>query len=80
MKQPTNPTERAILKAIRELIKDRGYSPSIRELCAIPDIGVSSTSTMQKYLDHMEQHGFIARTPGISRSIRIQTNRKDEAA
>ena len=46
-----------------------GYAPSMREIATATGIG--STSTVSAYLDELEAQGEIARTPGVSRGIRV---------
>ena len=54
-----NKRERSILKAIQEGIIDNGYPPSVRELCK--KVGLSSTATVQGYLNTLEERGYISK-------------------
>lgn len=51
-----------------------GVPPTVREICNAT--GLSSTSTVHSHLRTLEQEGYISRTAGLNRSIRIegQTN------
>ncbi len=67
--QKRNEKEQAMLEAIEDSIAKRGYAPSVRELC--DRLGYRSTSTVQMYLDRLEQRGYIRREDGKSRSISL---------
>lgn len=56
-----------ILDVIRTSIDKRGYPPTVREIGAA--VGLSSTCTVHKHLNILEQRGFIKRNPLKSRSI-----------
>lgn len=58
-----------IFLTIQDYIKEKGYSPSIRELCVLCDI--SSTSTVFSYLQKLKDEKRIDYVPQIARSIRI---------
>lgn len=70
--------EQKILAFIRESTAERGYPPSIREICQAA--GLKSTSTVHSYLLRLEQANLIRRSGAKSRTIevlgdRIQTTR-----
>lgn len=46
-----------------------GVTPSVREICEAT--GLSSTSTVHSHLKSLEELGYITRTTGLNRSIRI---------
>ena len=52
-----NKRERAILKYIQKEISIKGYAPSVREICKA--VNLSSTATVQGYLNKLEEKGFI---------------------
>ena len=62
-------TQIEILKAIKWKIKNFGYPPSIRELCAITQ--KKSTSTIHFHLNKLEKLGVIKRDSEKPRSIEI---------
>ena len=62
-----NERERAVLACIRKKIHETGYAPSVRELGE--SLGLRSTSTVQMYLDRLEEMGYLRRTGGKSRSL-----------
>ncbi len=49
--------------------QDKGYPPSIREICDATEI--SSTSVVNYYLEQLEDWGLIVRDRRISRGVRI---------
>lgn len=63
------PKTRAVLDALRALIRERGYAPSVRELAA--RAGLSSQSTVVHHLQILQDRGLIAREPGQARTLRI---------
>lgn len=62
-----SPRTDPVLKAIRQHIKAKGYSPTVRELCAATDF--SSPSTVHARLRALESKGEITRTKGKPRTI-----------
>lgn len=58
-----------ILTAIREHVDTRGFSPTLRELCAAT--GVSSVSVIDHHLRKMANAGHIIRRPDISRGLTL---------
>lgn len=67
--QVLNGKEKAIMEAIKASISEKGYAPSVRDLCET--LGYHSTSTVQMYLDRLECYGYIRREGGKSRSISL---------
>lgn len=58
-----------ILTFIRKEIQDKGYPPSVREICNA--VGLKSTSTVHGHLERLEKKGFIRRDPTKPRAIEI---------
>lgn len=58
-----------ILKAIDTYIKEKGYSPSMRDLADMTKI--QSTSTIHKYIDTLEKLGCITKKESIPRALAI---------
>lgn len=57
----------ALLRAITAFHVERGYPPTVRDLCVL--CGSPTTSVVQYHLDKLERDGRIRRTPGVARSI-----------
>ncbi|MFA5114283.1 MAG: transcriptional repressor LexA [Candidatus Margulisiibacteriota bacterium] len=54
-----NQKQQEIFNYVRQYINDRGFPPSIREVCRAA--GFSSPRAGQKYLESLEQQGYIQR-------------------
>lgn len=61
-----------ILESIRWKIKEFGYPPSVREICAITNI--RSTSTVHFHMNKLEELGYIKRDSSKPRAIEIIEN------
>jgi repressor LexA len=66
--------QKGIFDFLKEYITDKGYAPSIQELC--DHFGTTSLSTMHKQLVTLENKGFIKRSPNMKRAIELA--REDE--
>lgn len=66
--QELSPKESSILALIRQSV-DNGIVPSVREICTQLDI--KSTSTVHRYLNTLQQKGYIIRSDNLNRSIRL---------
>ena len=58
-----------ILVFIHEEVVDRGYPPTVREICDAT--GLASTSTVHGHLSKLEDHGYIVRDPSKPRAIEV---------
>lgn len=58
-----------IYEFIKTQIREKGYPPSVREICA--GVGLKSTSTVHSHLEKLEKKGFIKRDASKSRTIEI---------
>ncbi len=54
---------------IKEYVNEKGYPPSVREICAA--VHLSSTSTVHSHLEKLEKKGLIRRDPAKPRTIEI---------
>jgi len=61
--------QRMILDFLKAEIRQRGYPPTVREICDA--VGLSSTSTVHAHLETLERKGFIRRAPTKNRSTEI---------
>ena len=66
--------QRAILDVIRESVDQRGYPPSIREICEAA--GLASTSSVAHQLAMLERKGFLRRDPNRPRAVDVRTGRE----
>ena len=60
-----------ILNYINKTINNKGYSPTVREICEAVDL--KSTSTVQYHLNKLVNLGFLNKSDNISRSITSRT-------
>lgn len=61
-----------ILEYIYEEVSDRGYPPTVREICNAT--GLASTSTVHGHLSRLEKQGYILRDPSKPRAIEVTEN------
>ncbi len=70
--------EKAVFKYIRSTIRNYGYAPSVRDICAA--VGIKSTSTVHGYIKRLEEKGYINRVDGKSRAMTVSGTKGDEEA
>ena len=58
-----------ILEYIKSQILNKGYPPSVRDICEAVDL--KSTSSVHSYLETLEKNGYIRRDPTKPRAIEI---------
>ena len=61
--------ERRMLDFMKKTAAEKGYPPTVREICEV--LGVKSTSTVHKDLASLEKKGFIRKDPAKPRAIEI---------
>lgn len=74
--------QQEILDYLKEQILDRGYPPTVREICDA--VCLKSTSSVHSHLKSLEKNGYIKRDPTKPRAIEItddsfQSARRDFA-
>lgn len=62
-------TQRETLRVLRTFRGERGYAPTVRELCA--ELGLRSPSAGQARLRSLERVGVISRGNGRARVVQI---------
>lgn len=62
-------SQQKILDFIKSEIEEKGYPPSVREICAA--VGLRSTSTVHAHLNHLEQQGLIRRDSTKPRALEV---------
>lgn len=58
-----------ILSYMKNEVSQKGYPPSVREICMA--VGLKSTSTVHGHLERLEKKGYIRRDPTKPRAIEI---------
>ncbi len=69
MPQKITKRQQAVLNCIEQCIREKGYGPTVREICT--SLGLSSPSTVHVHLNALESKGYIKRDPLKSRSIAL---------
>ncbi|MBQ4137576.1 MAG: transcriptional repressor LexA [Clostridia bacterium] len=64
--------ERALYDYISKKIKEEGFAPSVRDICAA--LGWKSTSTVHVYLEKLEEKGLIRKQSNKSRALKVEEN------
>ncbi|HHW30519.1 MAG TPA: transcriptional repressor LexA [Clostridiaceae bacterium] len=74
MPKKNNDKQQKILDFLRKEVEEKGYPPSVREICSA--IGLKSTSTVHSYLAKLEKEGFIQKDPSKPRAIKVVDNQE----
>jgi repressor LexA len=61
--------ERQILDYMKNVIKKKGYPPTVREICTA--LNIKSTSTAHKDIANLEKKGYIKKDPSKPRALMI---------
>ena len=61
--------QQQILEYMKAEVREKGYPPSVREICEA--VGLKSTSTVHGHLARLEKKGYIRRDPTTPRAIEI---------
>lgn len=70
--QNSNTRKIKIYNFIKSYIEQKGYPPSVREICSA--VGAKSTSTVHRHLKNLEKEGYIRRDSTKPRTIEIIEN------
>lgn len=69
---PLSDRQQQVLDFLTSTVNDRGYPPSVREICDA--VGLSSPSTVHSHLSSLVKAGYIRRDPSKPRAIEILTD------
>ena len=61
--------EKEVYEFIKNQIEIEGYPPSVREICTA--VGLSSPSTVQRYINSLEEKGYIVKGGSKKRAITL---------
>ncbi|HIU26321.1 MAG TPA: transcriptional repressor LexA [Candidatus Copromorpha excrementigallinarum] len=64
--------EQKILEYMKSEIRQKGYPPTVREICSA--LGIKSTSTAHKDIDSLVKQGFIKKDPSKPRALMVVDN------
>ena len=67
--------EKEVYEFIKKQIEKEGYPPSVREICAA--VGLSSPSTVHRYINSLEDKGFIVKRGSKKRAISLAKQEND---
>src|SRR5579863_2837438 len=67
-----------ILDFIDRTQRERGYPPSVREICEA--VGLTSTSTVHAHLSTLQKQGYLRRDPTKPRAIEVRYDSSSGAA
>jgi repressor LexA len=74
MKRKTNEKMQQILDFVNRQVEEKGYPPSVREICSA--VGFKSTSTVHGYLQRLEKEGLISKDPTKPRALKVISSNK----
>ena len=69
MKDKLSKRQQEVLDFIKEYVADKGFVPSVREICS--GLNLSSPSTVHVHLKNLEERGYLKREALKSRSIQL---------
>lgn len=69
MRKPRGDNQMRILEFIKSEIQNKGYPPSVREICDA--VGLKSTSTVHGHLTRLEKRGLIRRDSTKPRAMEV---------
>ncbi|KRM96427.1 transcriptional repressor LexA [Liquorilactobacillus aquaticus DSM 21051] len=69
MTKASEKRQMAVLHFIYERVNEKGYPPTVREICQAVDL--SSTSTVHGHLARLEKKGFLQKDPTKPRAIEL---------
>ena len=61
--------QREVLEYLKQQVLQKGYPPSVREICDA--VGIKSTSSVHAHLESLERNGYIRKDPTKPRAIEI---------
>ena len=61
--------EQKVLDFMKQEVGEKGYPPTVREICAA--LGIKSTSTVHKDIANLEKQGYLRKDPAKPRALMI---------
>lgn len=74
MNKKTADKQQQILDFVNRQVQEKGYPPSVREICKA--VGFKSTSTVHGYLQKLEKRGLIQKDPTKPRALKVLDSKK----
>lgn len=75
-KKPSD-KQQQILDFVNSQVEEKGYPPSVREICSA--VGFKSTSTVHGYLEKLEKKGLIIKDATKPRALRVIGSKRPSA-
>ncbi|WHH59512.1 transcriptional repressor LexA [Petroclostridium sp. X23] len=72
MQKKLTEKQQMILDFINQQVQQKGYPPSVREICSA--VGLKSTSTVHGYLERLEKKGLLQKDASKPRALRLIEN------
>lgn len=69
MNNKMNDKQQQILDFLNKEVEEKGYPPSVREICSA--VGLKSTSTVHSYLEKLEKSGLIQKDATKPRALKV---------
>lgn len=69
-----NEKQQMILDFVNSQVEEKGYPPSVREICSA--VGFKSTSTVHGYLEKLEKSGLIRKDPTKPRALKVVDSKR----
>lgn len=69
MQKKLNDNQQRILDFVNSQVEEKGYPPSVREICSA--VGFKSTSTVHGYLEKLEKSGMIHKDATKPRALKV---------
>ncbi len=64
-----SPKQQRILNFLKSESSQKGYAPTVREICE--HVGLKSSSTVHSHLEKLEKYGYIKKDPAKPRAITV---------
>lgn len=74
MQKKLSEKHQQILDFVNKQVEEKGYPPSVREICSA--VGFKSTSTVHSYLEKLKKDGLIQKDPTKPRALKVINSQK----
>ncbi len=75
MEKTLTDKQKKILDVINREVREKGYPPSVREICK--ELGFKSTSTAHAYLKKLQDLGYLKKAPATPRGLKLLESDED---
>jgi len=78
IKKTLSVKQQQILDFVEQMVNEKGYPPSVREICAA--VNLKSTSSVHAHLSALSKKGFIHKDESKTRALRLISNNSPNSA